>query len=143
MPPGTDLCEAWQDSASQTKPLPRPGATASFFPISALSSMSGQDVSPKPDCLTSGDRDPLLLPAQGSFVPMPWAEKAVQHMDATSFTPSDGKAALRRSAQRWRGSLSVLAELNLHPVGAVELEFFPADQEVLATGKPVSSQSSD
>jgi glutamine synthetase len=113
-----------------------------FLPISALVlDTSGQDVPETGLVFDEGDRDMLMWPVPGSFVRIPWIEEpsaqyitAVHDLDGTPHY-ADPRNALEKIVSRFK------SELNMTPVGAVELEFFLMDREAALAGKPTAPKS--
>jgi glutamine synthetase len=108
-----------------------------FLPISALVlDVTGQDVPETGLVFDEGDRDMLLWPIPGTLTRVPWMEEptaqyiaAIHDLDGTPHF-ADPRNALETIVKRFQ------LELNMTPVGAVELEFFLMDRESALAGKP-------
>ncbi|HLA01832.1 MAG TPA: glutamine synthetase family protein, partial [Aestuariivirga sp.] len=88
-----------------------------------------------------GDRDMLLWPVPGSLVRIPWMEEptaqylvSVHDLDGTPHF-ADPRNALEAIVKRFQ------TELNMTPVGAVELEFFLMDRASAIAGEPRAPKS--
>jgi glutamine synthetase len=112
------------------------------MPISALVlDITGQDVPETGLVFDEGDRDMLLWPVQGSLVRIPWMEEptaqylaSVHDLDGTPHY-ADPRNALEAIVKRFQ------TELNMTPVGAVELEFFLMDRASAIAGEPRAPKS--
>ena len=123
-----ELVPAWRDGR--------------FMPISAMVlDVTGQDVPETGLVFDEGDRDVLLWPASGSLVNIPWTdEPAAQYLASVSDldgTPHyfDPRSVLEKIVNRFK------ADLNMIPVGAVELEFYLMDRASALAGKPMAPKS--
>jgi glutamine synthetase len=113
-----------------------------FLPISALVlDTSGQDVPETGLVFDEGDRDMLMWPVPGSFVRIPWIEEpsaqyitSVHDLDGTPHY-ADPRNTLEKITNRFK------SELNMTPVGAVELEFFLMDRESAMAGRPMAPKA--
>ena len=123
-----ELVPAWRDGR--------------FMPISAMVlDVTGQDVPETGLVFDEGDRDVLLWPVSGSLVNIPWTdEPAAQYLASVSDldgTPHyfDPRSVLEKIVSRFK------ADLNMTPVGAVELEFYLMDRASALAGKPMAPKS--
>ena len=123
-----ELVPAWRDGR--------------FMPISAMVlDVTGQDVPETGLVFDEGDRDVLLWPVSGSLVNIPWTdEPAAQYLASVSDldgTPHyfDPRSVLEKIVNRFK------ADLNMIPVGAVELEFYLMDRASALAGKPMAPKS--
>ncbi len=112
------------------------------MPISALVlDITGQDVPETGLVFDEGDRDMLLWPVPGSLVRIPWMEEPTAQYLATVHdldgTPhfADPRNALEAIVKRFQ------SELNMTPVGAVEVEFFLMDRASAMAGEPRAPKS--
>ncbi|MEP7172239.1 MAG: glutamine synthetase family protein, partial [Aestuariivirga sp.] len=123
-----ELVPAWKDGR--------------FMPISALVlDITGQDVPETGLVFDEGDRDMLLWPVLGSLVRIPWMEEptaqylaSVHDLDGTPHF-ADPRNALETIVKRFQ------TELNMTPVGAVEVEFFLMDRASAIAGEPRAPKS--
>jgi glutamine synthetase len=113
-----------------------------FMPISALVlDVTGQDVPETGLVFDEGDRDMLMWPVPGSMHRIPWLEEpSAQYLASISDldgTPHyfDPRSVLEKIVNRFK------ADLNMTPVGAVELEFYLMDREAALAGKPIAPKS--
>jgi glutamine synthetase len=112
-----------------------------FFPISALVlDATGQDVPETGLVFDEGDRDLLLWPVPGTCMRVPWLEKTAQYVAAIHDLDgvpayADPRNALEKIVKRFK------ADLNMVPVGAIELEFFLMDRASAMAGKPIPPTS--
>ncbi len=112
------------------------------MPISALVlDITGQDVPETGLVFDEGDRDMLLWPVLGSLVRIPWMEEptaqylaSVHDLDGTPHF-ADPRNALEAIVKRFQ------SELNMTPVGAVEVEFFLMDRASAIAGEPRAPKS--
>jgi glutamine synthetase len=112
------------------------------MPISALVlDVTGQDVPETGLVFDEGDRDMLMWPIPGSMVRVPWANvptaqylACIHDLDGTPHY-ADPRNALESIVKRFQ------TELNMTPVGAVELEFFLMDRASALAGKPQAPKS--
>ena len=118
-----ELVPAWKDGR--------------FIPISALVlDVTGQDVPETGLVFDEGDRDMLLWPVPGSLSRIPWMDEptaqylaSVHDLDGTPHY-ADPRNALEAIVKRFQ------TELNMTPVGAVEVEFFLMDRAAAIAGQP-------
>jgi len=131
----TDLCGVQRGKILRRDEVVPAWRDGRFFPISAMVlDVTGQDIPETGLVFDEGDRDMLLWPVEGSFVTTPWMARAAQYIASVhdlDGTPhhADPRNVLGTLAARFN-------EFSLHPVGAVEIEFFLMEGEALATGKP-------
>lgn len=107
-----------------------------FLPISALVlDATGQDVPETGLVFDEGDRDMLLWPAPGSMVTIPWAgTPSAQYI--ASVHDLDGKPHYADPRNALAAIVERYKELEMTPVGAVEVEFFLMDREAAFAGTP-------
>lgn len=122
-----ELVPAWRDGR--------------FLPISALVlDATGQDIPETGLVFDEGDRDLLLWPAPGSMVTIPWATApAAQYI--ASVRDLDGKPHYADPRNALESIVARYDELNMTPVGAVEVEFFLMDRESAFAGKPMAPKA--
>jgi glutamine synthetase len=138
----TDICGVARGKILRRDEVIAAWRDGRFLPISALVlDTSGQDVPETGLVFDEGDRDMLMWPVPGSFVRIPWIEEpsaqyitAIHDLDGTPHY-ADPRNALEKIANRFR------SELNMTPVGAVELEFFLMDRESALAGRPTAPKS--
>src|SRR5438270_1297763 len=131
----TDLCGVQRGKILRRDEVAPAWRDGRFLPISAMVlDVTGQDIPETGLVFDEGDRDMLLWPVEGSFVTMPWAEDAAQYI--ASVHDLDGTPHYADPRNTLQAIAGRFAELNLQPVGAVELEFFLMDRDTLITGKP-------
>jgi glutamine synthetase len=136
----TDLCGVQRGKILRRDEVEPAWRDGRFLPISAMVlDVTGQDIPETGLVFDEGDRDMLMWPVEGSFVTLPWAEKSAQYLATVhdlNGTPhyADPRNALEMIARRF-------AEFNMHPVGAVELEFFLMDRDTLISGKPLAPKA--
>jgi glutamine synthetase len=100
----------------------------------------GENVDEAGLALATGDGDRLLVPADGRVMPVPWAGEPLSCLLMTLTEPdgrpffADPRHVLARTAAR-------LAELELTPVVACELEFYLVDRERTPEGGPQPPRS--
>lgn len=112
------------------------------MPISALVlDITGQDVPETGLVFDEGDRDMLLWPVPGSLVRIPWMDEPTAQylayicdLDGTPHF-ADPRNALEAVVKRFQ------SELNMTPVGAVEVEFFLMDRASAIAGEPRAPKS--
>ena len=132
----TDLCGIQRGKILRRDELVPAWRDGRFLPISALVlDATGQDVPETGLVFDEGDRDLLLWPAPGSMVTIPWTKvpaaqyiASVRDLDGQPHY-ADPRNALERIVERY-------SELNMTPVGAVEVEFFLMDRESAFAGAP-------
>lgn len=133
----TDLCGVARGKVLRRDELVPAYKDGRFMPISALVlDVTGQDVPETGLVFDEGDRDMLLWPIPGTLCRIPWMEEptaqyiaAIHDLDGTPHF-ADPRNALETIVKRFQH------ELNMTPVGAVELEFFLMDRESAMCGKP-------
>lgn len=133
----TDMCGVARGKILRRDELVPAYKDGRFMPISALVlDVTGQDVSETGLVFDEGDRDMLMWPIPGTLCRIPWMEEptaqyiaAVHDLDGTPHF-ADPRNALETIVKRFQH------ELNMTPVGAVELEFFLMDRESALNGKP-------
>jgi glutamine synthetase len=137
----TDLCGVARGKVLRRDEVVPAWKDGRFMPISALVlDVTGQDVPETGLVFDEGDRDMLLWPIPGTFVRVPWMERTAQYTAAVhdlDGTPhyADPRNALEKVVTRFT------KELNMTPVGAVELEFFLMDRASAMAGKPMAPKS--
>ena len=137
----TDLCGVARGKVLRRDEVVPAWKDGRFMPISALVlDVTGQDVPETGLVFDEGDRDVLMWPVPGTFVRVPWMEKTAQYTAAVhdlDGTPhyADPRNALESVVTRFK------KELNMTPVGAVELEFFLMDRASAMAGKPMPPKS--
>ena len=100
-----------------------------------LLSTEGQTLNPEGRGFDDGDPDEIARAVAGSLQPVPWAARptaqAMITLEGLDGTPYyfEPRNVLKRTLER-------LAELELRPVVAFELEFYLIDQERTAGGAP-------
>ncbi len=137
----TDLCGVARGKVLRRDEVVPAWKDGRFMPISALVlDVTGQDVPETGLVFDEGDRDMLMWPVPGTFVRVPWMEKTAQYtacihdLDGTPHYACP-RNALEKIVTRFK------SELNMTPVGAVELEFFLMDRESALSGKPMAPKS--
>lgn len=137
----TDLCGVARGKVLRRDEVVPAWNDGRFFPISALVlDATGQDVPETGLVFDEGDRDLLLWPVSGSLYRVPWLEKTAQYVAAIhdlNGEPAyaDPRNALEKVANRFK------SDLNMTPVGAIELEFFLMDRASALAGKPIPPRS--
>ena len=138
----TDICGVARGKILRRDELVPAWKDGRFMPISALVlDITGQDVPETGLVFDEGDRDMLLWPVLGSLVRIPWMEEPTAQYLATVHdldgTPhfADPRNALEAIVKRFQN------ELNMTPVGAVELEFFLMDRASAMAGEPRAPKS--
>jgi glutamine synthetase len=137
----TDLCGVIRGKILRRDEVVPAWNDGRFFPISAMVlDATGQDVPETGLVFDEGDRDLLLWPVPGSLHRVPWLENTAQYVAAIhdlDGTPaySDPRNALEKLVNRFQ------SDLNMIPVGAIELEFFLMDRASALAGKPVPPKS--
>src|SRR4029078_8381064 len=132
----TDLCGIQRGKILRRDELVPAWRDGRFLPISALVlDATGQDGAETGLVFDEGDRDLLLWPAPGSMVTIPWTKvpaaqyiASVRDLDGQPHY-ADPRNALEKIVERY-------SELNMTPVGAVEVEFFLMDRESAFAGAP-------
>ena len=138
----TDLCGVARGKILRRDEVVPAWKDGRFMPISALVlDVTGQDVPETGLVFDEGDRDMLMWPVPGSMVRVPWADvptaqyiASVYDLDGTAHY-ADPRNMLERIVGRMK------ADLNMTPVGAVELEFFLMDRASALAGKPTAPKS--
>jgi glutamine synthetase len=138
----TDICGVARGKILRRDELVPAYKDGRFMPISALVlDVTGQDVPETGLVFDEGDRDMLLWPVPGSLVRIPWIEEptaqylaSVHDLDGTPHF-ADPRNALEAIVKRFQ------TELNMTPVGAVELEFFLMDRASAIAGEPRAPKS--
>jgi glutamine synthetase len=138
----TDICGVARGKILRRDELVPAWKDGRFMPISALVlDITGQDVPETGLVFDEGDRDMLLWPVPGSLVRIPWMEEptaqylaSVHDLDGTPHF-ADPRNALEAIVKRFQ------TELNMTPVGAVELEFFLMDRASAIAGEPRAPKS--
>jgi glutamine synthetase len=138
----TDLCGVARGKVLRRDEVVPAWNDGRFLPISALVlDVTGQDVSETGLVFDEGDRDLLLWPISGSMKRIPWMEVpsaqyvACMHDLDGSKHYADPRNALEKLVDRFK------TELNLNPIGAVELEFFLVDGDAAMEGRPTAPLS--
>lgn len=138
----TDICGVARGKILRRDELVPAWKDGRFMPISALVlDITGQDVPETGLVFDEGDRDMLLWPVPGSLVRIPWMEEptaqylaSVHDLDGTPHF-ADPRNALETIVKRFE------TELNMTPVGAVEVEFFLMDRASAIAGEPRAPKS--
>jgi glutamine synthetase len=138
----TDICGVARGKILRRDELVPAWKDGRFMPISALVlDITGQDVPETGLVFDEGDRDMLLWPVLGSLVRIPWMEEptaqylaSVHDLDGTPHF-ADPRNALEAIVKRFQ------TELNMTPVGAVEVEFFLMDRASAIAGEPRAPKS--
>ena len=138
----TDICGVARGKILRRDELVPAWKDGRFMPISALVlDITGQDVPETGLVFDEGDRDMLLWPVLGSLVRIPWMEEptaqylaTVRDLDGTPHF-ADPRNALEAIVKRFQ------SELNMTPVGAVEVEFFLMDRASAIAGEPRAPKS--
>jgi glutamine synthetase len=138
----TDICGVARGKILRRDELVPAWKYGRFMPISALVlDITGQDVPETGLVFDEGDRDMLLWPVPESLVRIPWTgEPTAQYLayicdldGAPHF--ADPRNALEAIVKRFQ------TELNMTPVGAVEVEFFLMDRASAIAGEPRAPKS--
>ena len=138
----TDMCGVARGKVLRRDEVIPAWKDGRFMPISALVlDVTGQDVPETGLVFDEGDRDMLMWPIPGSMVRVPWAVvptaqylACIHDLDGTPHY-ADPRNALESIVKRFQ------SELNMTPVGAVELEFFLMDRASALAGKPQAPKS--
>ncbi len=138
----TDLCGVQRGKVLRRDEVIPAWKDGRFLPISALVlDVTGQDVPETGLVFDEGDRDMLLWPVPGSMVRIPWMETPsaqyvakIHDLDGVPHY-ADPRNALEKMVQRFQ------SELNMTPIGAVELEFFLMDRKSAYEGKPMAPRA--
>jgi glutamine synthetase len=138
----TDICGVARGKVLRRDELVPAYRDGRFLPISALVlDITGQDVPETGLVFDEGDRDMLMWPVEGSITRIPWMQEPtaqyiakVHDLDGIPHF-ADPRNALEAIVKRFQ------VELNMTPVGAVELEFFLMDRESALAGKPMAPKS--
>lgn len=138
----TDICGVARGKVLRRDELVPAFKDGRFLPISALVlDITGQDVPETGLVFDEGDRDMLMWPVEQSLTRIPWMEEPtaqyiakVHDLDGIPHF-ADPRNALEAIVKRFQ------VELNMTPVGAVELEFFLMDRESALAGKPMAPKS--
>jgi glutamine synthetase len=135
----TDLCGVARGKVLRRDEVVPAWKDGRFLPISALVlDTTGQDVPETGLVFDEGDRDLLLWPVEGSMRRVPWmgvpsAQYIAKLIDLDGVPHyADPRNALEMMIDRFK------SELNMTPIGAVELEFFLMDRKSALEGKPVA-----
>jgi glutamine synthetase len=138
----TDICGVARGKILRRDEVVPAWRDGRFMPISALVlDVTGQDVPETGLVFDEGDRDMLMWPVEGSLVRIPWSsEPAAQYVASVSDldgTPHyfDPRSVLDRIVNRFK------TDLNMSPVGAVELEFYLMDREKALAGRPAAPKA--
>jgi glutamine synthetase len=138
----TDLCGVARGKILRRDEVVPGWKDGRFLPISAsVLDVTGQDVPETGLVFDEGDRDLLLWPVPGSMHRVPWIDvpsaqyTAKLHDLEGNPHYADPRNALEGIVNRFR------ADLNMLPVGAVELEFFLMDRKSALEGKPRAPQA--
>ena len=138
----TDMCGVARGKILRRDELVPAWKDGRFMPISALVlDITGQDVPETGLVFDEGDRDLLLWPVPGSLARIPWTDEPTAQYIATMHdldgTPhyADPRNALEAIVKRFQ------TELNMTPVGAVEVEFYLMDRASALAGEPRAPQS--
>jgi glutamine synthetase len=138
----TDLCGLARGKILRRDEVVPAWRDGRFMPISALVlDVTGQDVPETGLVFDEGDRDMLMWPVPGSLQLIPWLDDPTAQYTAyicdLDGTPhyADPRNALETIVNRLK------RDLNMNPVGAVELEFFLTDRKSAMEGKPIPAQS--
>jgi glutamine synthetase len=138
----TDICGVARGKILRRDELVPAWKDGRFMPISALVlDITGQDVPETGLVFDEGDRDMLLWPVLGSLVRIPWMEEPTAQylayicdLDGTPHF-ADPRNALEAIVKKFQ------TELNMTPVGAVEVEFFLMDRASAIAGEPRAPKS--
>jgi glutamine synthetase len=138
----TDICGVARGKVLRRDELVPAFKDGRFLPISALVlDITGQDVPETGLVFDEGDRDMLMWPVEQSLTRIPWMEEPtaqyiakVHDLDGIPHF-ADPRNTLEAIVKRFQ------VELNMTPVGAVELEFFLMDRESALAGKPMAPKS--
>jgi glutamine synthetase len=138
----TDICGVARGKILRRDELVPAWKDGRFMPISALVlDITGQDVPETGLVFDEGDRDMLLWPVPGSLVRIPWMDEPTAQylayicdLDGTPHF-ADPRNALEAVVKRFQ------SELNMTPVGAVEVEFFLIDRASAIAGEPRAPKS--
>ena len=138
----TDICGVARGKILRRDELVPAWKDGRFMPISALVlDITGQDVPETGLVFDEGDRDMLLWPVPGSLVRIPWMDEPTAQylayicdLDGTPHF-ADPRNALEAIVKRFQ------TELNMTPVGAVEVEFFLMDRASAIAGEPRAPKS--
>jgi glutamine synthetase len=138
----TDMCGVARGKVLRRDELVPAWKDGRFMPISALVlDITGQDVPETGLVFDEGDRDMLLWPVPESLVRIPWMPEptaqylaSIHDLDGTPHY-ADPRNALEAIVKRFQ------TELNMTPVGAVELEFFLMDRASAIAGEPRAPKS--
>jgi glutamine synthetase len=136
----TDACGVQRGKRIPRAELERIWRNGRYMPGSIISlDITGADVEETGLVWEDGDADRTARPIPGTLVPVPWKAEPSAQVLLTLFeldgTPSayDPRQVLSRVVSR-------LAADGLHPVVAVELEFYVFDASWRETGRPIPPQ---
>jgi glutamine synthetase len=137
----TDLCGVQRGKILRRDEVVPAWKDGRFMPISALVlDVTGQDVPETGLVFDEGDRDMLLWPVPGSMVRIPWAaEPSAQYL--AYICDLDGKAHYADPRNALESMIAYFTEMEMTPVGAVELEFFLMDRDSALAGKPMAPRA--
>lgn len=138
----TDICGVQRGKILRRDELIPAWRDGRFLPISALVlDVTGQDVPETGLVFDEGDRDMLMWPVPGSLKRIPWADEPsaqyVAYVCDLDGTPHycDPRSVLEKIVARFK------SELNMNPVGAIELEFYLMDRAAAFAGSPTPPKS--
>ena len=137
----TDLCGVLRGKILRRDELVPAWRDGRFFPISALVlDVTGQDVPETGLVWDEGDRDLLLWPVPRSLARIPWnVEPSAQYV--AHICDTDGTLHFADPRNLLLQMVERLREIDLTPVGAVELEFFLMDRDAALAGTPIAPRS--
>lgn len=116
-------------------------AEGTRFPLSVMNlDILGEDIEDSPLVFATGDADGLLLPTERGLVPMPWLDAPSALLPLWMFN-ADGTPFGGDPRHALAGILSRLAERDLTPVVATELEFYLIDDSGKTLRPPRSPRS--
>jgi glutamine synthetase len=138
----TDLCGVARGKILRRDEVTPAFKDGRFIPISALVlDMTGQDVPETGLVFDEGDRDMLFWPVKDSIKRIPWLDvpsaqyvAKVHDLDGSQHY-ADPRNLLENMVKRFK------KDLNMNPIGAVELEFFLMDRKSALEGAPRPPQS--
>jgi glutamine synthetase len=138
----TDLCGVARGKILRRDEVVPGWKDGRFLPISAsVLDVTGQDVPETGLVFDEGDRDLLLWPVPGSMHRVPWIDVPSAQYTA-KLHDLDGKPHYADPRNALEGIVNRFkADLNMLPVGAVELEFFLMDRKSALEGKPQAPQA--
>ncbi|CAN5472273.1 glutamine synthetase family protein [soil metagenome] len=137
----TDLCGVQRGKILRRDELLPAWRDGRFLPISAMAlDVTGQDVPETGLVFDEGDRDVLLWPVPETLTTVPWADEPAGQYIAT-VCDLDGTPHYACPRNLLEQVVERFDELNMTPVGAVEIEFYLMDRDAALAGKPIAPKA--